>query len=200
MTGFSEVERDRIRHDLLEAGREYFARFGLEKTTVSELADEAGIATGSFYSFFDSKERLYLAVLEAEGQTVYGDALAELETHDDPADAIEAFLHTLFAFAEENPIFRQILEGDYRNRLVDATTEADRANYRDAKVSLLEPFIEARQDAGEIRDGDPGILALAIESVGVLLLHEDEYGSREEYERVRDTVIRLVADGVTTTE
>lgn len=197
MARFDEDERERIRHALLDAGYEYFTRFGPEKTTVAELAEAAGIATGSFYTFFDSKERLYLAVLEAEAGEVYGEALAALEEPDDPADAIVAFMQTFFAYAEEEPLVRRVLEGAYRDRLVDATTEDERAEARAEKVGLLAPFIERWQDAGLVRDGDPAVLALAVESTGFLMLHEDEFDDRVEYERVRNTLVDLVAAGLT---
>lgn len=200
MAGFSDAERDRIRRDLLEAGHAFFARFGLEKTTVTELADEADISAGSFYSFFDSKERLYLAVLEEKAGSVYGDALENLQDHDDPEAAVVAFLQSFFTYAEEEPLMRQVLEGEYRDRLVDATTEAERREAKSEKVALLAPFIEDWQEAGLVRDGDPATLALAIESVGFLTLHEDEFDSREEYEAVRDAQIELVAAGLTKIE
>lgn len=200
MAGFSDGERERIRADLLEAGREYFSRYGLEKTTVSELADEAGISAGSVYNFFDSKERIYLAVLREKAGSVYGDALAALEDADDPESAVIAFLQSFFEYAETDPLIRRLLEGDYRDRLVVATTEAERQEAKAEKVAMLAPFIEDWQEAGLVREGDPATLALAVESVGFLTLHEDEFDSREEYERVRDAQIELVATGLTKTE
>jgi len=197
MAGFSDTERDRIRADLLEAGREYFARFGLEKTTVAELADEAGIAAGSFYSFFDSKERLYLAVLRETAGSVYGDALDALQEHDDPEAAVVAFLRSFFAYAETEPLMRQVLQGDHRDRLVEATTEPERQEAKAEEAALLAPFIDDWQEAGVVRDGAPETLALAVESVGLLTLHEDEFDDREEYEAVRDAQIELVAAGLT---
>lgn len=199
MAGFSEDEKERIRQALLDAGREYFARFGLDKTTVSELAAEAGISTGSFYAFFDSKERLYLAVLEAEGASVYGEALTALEEPETLEESVVAFMETFFAYAEEEPLIRRLLEGDYRDRLVDAATEAERQQYKAEKVAILAPFVEQWQDAGLARGGDPHVLALAVESTGFILLHEDEFDDREEYEAVRDTLIELVAAGLTKT-
>lgn len=200
MARFSDEEQERIRESLLDAGREYFSRYGLEKTTVAELADEAGIATGSFYSFFDSKERLYLAVLEAEAGDVYGQALDALQRPDDPEAAVVAFMQSFLAYAETEPLIRRLLEGDHRDRLVDATTEEERQAAKDEKAAILAPFVEQWQESGQVRAGDPATLALAVESTGFILLHEDEFDSRDEYEQVRDTLIELVAAGLTKTE
>ncbi|MEX1113237.1 MAG: helix-turn-helix domain-containing protein [Patescibacteria group bacterium] len=65
--GFTEQERAEIRRGLLAAGREQFARFGLKRASIEELARAAGIAKGSFYLFFDSKEALlFESLLEVE--------------------------------------------------------------------------------------------------------------------------------------
>ncbi|MCY7914456.1 TetR/AcrR family transcriptional regulator [Bacillus haynesii] len=52
---FTEKEKEAIRSALVHSGRELFAQLGLKKTSVSELTASAGIAQGSFYTFFDSK-------------------------------------------------------------------------------------------------------------------------------------------------
>jgi len=61
---FTPAERERIRELLLDVGERLFARHGIRRTQIDEIAAEAGIAKGSFYSFFCSKEELYLQVSE----------------------------------------------------------------------------------------------------------------------------------------
>jgi NADH:ubiquinone oxidoreductase subunit E len=54
---FTEKERNRIRNQLIERGRECFSKFGIKKTSIEELTKAAGIAKGSFYSFFATTPR-----------------------------------------------------------------------------------------------------------------------------------------------
>jgi len=70
MKGFDDSERDRIREGLIDAGREQFSTFGIGRTRISDLTDEVGIATSTFYQFFDSKEVLYLEILQREQRRV----------------------------------------------------------------------------------------------------------------------------------
>src|SRR5687768_17315542 len=63
--GFSQKEKELIRSKLLQKGREYFEKYGLRKTNVEDLTRAAGISKGAFYLFFDSKEELFLEILEA---------------------------------------------------------------------------------------------------------------------------------------
>jgi AcrR family transcriptional regulator len=60
-----EESKARTRSRLMEAAGEVFARRGLERATVDEVAGEAGYTKGAFYASFDSKEALFLAMLDA---------------------------------------------------------------------------------------------------------------------------------------
>mgnify|MGYP003623822212 CR=1 FL=1 len=62
MPKFSKTEKENIRNRLHKEGESLFVRHGIKKVTIEELAKSAGIASGSFYSFYDSKESLYLAL------------------------------------------------------------------------------------------------------------------------------------------
>jgi AcrR family transcriptional regulator len=197
MRGFSDEERERIRDDLLDAGRELFARYGLEKTTVAELTDAVGIGTSTFYRFFDSKEDLYVAVLEAEGEAVARRLEgAGLDEVDDPREAVERFLTLLLEEVEANPLVRRlVVEPGTRERLRRSRPEAERAADREADVrfvrSLLDPFVEA----GRVRGDDPELVANAVAAVPYLALHREEIGE-ERYPEVMRFVVETFARGL----
>lgn len=58
---FTEEDKKEIREKLLEAGLRLFKEKGLKKVSVRELTEAASIAQGGFYTFFESKEELFLA-------------------------------------------------------------------------------------------------------------------------------------------
>ena len=57
---FTEQEREKIRRSLQDEGLKQFKEKGLKKVSVRELTQAAGIAQGGFYTFYDSKEALFL--------------------------------------------------------------------------------------------------------------------------------------------
>ena len=63
MPKFNENERAMIQEKLLTEGERLFIRHGLKKVTVDDLVNGIGIAKGSFYAFFESKEHLYTEIL-----------------------------------------------------------------------------------------------------------------------------------------
>lgn len=71
---FSQEDKERIRRQLLAEGRTMMLERGITKTNIDELAVSAGIAKGTFYHFFPSKQDFILEIIHA-----YQDAkLAEL--------------------------------------------------------------------------------------------------------------------------
>jgi AcrR family transcriptional regulator len=57
-------QRERTRGALLEAAAEVFARRGLQRASIDEVAETAGYTKGAFYANFKSKEELFLAMLD----------------------------------------------------------------------------------------------------------------------------------------
>lgn len=196
---FSDDERERIRQRLLDAGRELFAQYGLSKTTIRDLTNEVGIASGTFYQFFDSKTALYVAVLEAEGERLVPELVAPLETHDDPETAIVAFLTTLMDEIETNPLVRQLLvDSEQMDRLREFQSEEERKQDREESLGYILPHVETWYEAGEVSGPDPRTIASAIRAVSLLTLHQEDIGE-DLYDETRDLIIESVAAGLTDT-
>lgn len=62
MPRFSDKEKEMIRQKLMQEGERLFTSFGLKKVTIDEIVRAAGIAKGSFYSFYTNKEHLYMDI------------------------------------------------------------------------------------------------------------------------------------------
>jgi AcrR family transcriptional regulator len=62
-----EESKARTRDELLRAASRLFLRNGFVDTSLSDIADEAGLTKGAVYSNFDSKEDLFLAILQGDG-------------------------------------------------------------------------------------------------------------------------------------
>jgi AcrR family transcriptional regulator len=83
----SEATRDR----LIRSAEKIFARDGFEAAKLEEIAASAGYTRGAFYANFDSKEDLFLALLEREVSSRIARAESEMEKVRDPAAKLAAF-------------------------------------------------------------------------------------------------------------
>ena len=197
---FTDTERERIRERLRETGRDLFARYGLAKTTIADLTDPAGVADSTFYAFYDSKESLYLELLEEQGEAVADRIVgASFERYDDPERAIAAFLRAICEEIETNPLVRRLVVEEELDRFREGLTDAEREADRQQSIGYFLPYVEAWYEAGEVRGPDPETVAHAIRAVTFLTLHEEDVGE-ERYPAVRDLLIESVAAGLTRTE
>ena len=84
-----KTKREQRHLRLVEAALRVFARSGFDGASVSEIANEAGIAKGSVYLYFDSKEALAGEVV----RSIFADPhdLERYTGHDDPLEAVVEF-------------------------------------------------------------------------------------------------------------
>ena len=69
---FTEEQNETIRRDLIREARCCGVTVGMRKTSVEQLTKAVGIAKGSFYKFYESKEMAFFAVLESIHSELYG--------------------------------------------------------------------------------------------------------------------------------
>ena len=90
------------RERVLEAGLELFGERGYHATSIAEIGDRAGIAKSVLYHYFDSKAKLYEAVLEAETRAVL-ERVAAAVPADPEAPRLRAGLDAYLDFLAERP-------------------------------------------------------------------------------------------------
>lgn len=193
---FSDREKEQVRKLLLEKGREFFSRFGFKKTSVGELTSAAGIAQGSFYLFFNSKEELYFEVLEMEEQAIREYFIPLLmEGGKMTRDRFKEFLHKAVSIFEENPFLRKLwLEKEFDQILSRLPPELmERHAKRDA--SALEPLIIQWQKEGVLIEGAAETIAGVIRSMFILPLYQQEIGE-DIFPDVIEMYIGFIADGL----
>ena len=60
-----EAKKRENRKAFLEAGRRVFSEIGLGAATVRDIVRESGLAQGSFYNYFDSKEAVFEVIVDS---------------------------------------------------------------------------------------------------------------------------------------
>lgn len=196
MPTFTDEKRERVREALRETGRELFARYGIRKTSISELTETVGIGKGTFYQFYDSKEKLYVDILNQYREEVIPRLLTEtFEAHDDPEDAIRAFLEQGMDVAESDPFFRQIIDEDELDMLQQQYLEELQAGH-ERDVATILPYIEQWYAEGQVTGPDPETIVDVLDAVAYLTLHVEDIGE-DRYPAVRDTIISAVAAELT---
>lgn len=178
MRKFSDEERDQIKEQLIQTGREMLVTYGPAKTTVKDITDPVGIAKPTFYQFFDAKSDLYLEIFDREFEEYIVEMEGELAKIEDPQEMLERFFECYVEFGEGNEFVQQVfLRGDYRDVLGDLSSEQI-AEMERKEMEALVPHIEAIQERsqGPISEMEPvTVLGVMGSSLGLLVLHKDEF-------------------------
>jgi AcrR family transcriptional regulator len=144
------------REQILRAAEETIAANGYTLTSIADITRAAGIAQGTFYIYFKSKEAVFRElVLEMGRMTRHALARVSAEAPN-RLEAERVGLRAFLAFVRERPGLYRIVE---EAKFVDPEAYRD---YFDAFARSYEKRLEEAGAAGEIRPGDAEIRAWAL--------------------------------------
>lgn len=177
---------------LLDAAAEEFGEKGFHDASVSSITRRAGVALGSFYTYFDSKDSLFRALVADMSEKVRTSARSALS---DDMGALEIERAALAAFlrfaAEHKEIYRIIDEAEF----VDP---ASYRNHYETIAARIADRLRAGTASGEFRDGLGELEAWAIMGMNVFAgLRYVVWGETEKTaEDIAAGVNRLLAEGI----
>lgn len=199
MSRFSAADRDRIRSQLVEAGRELFAQFGFERTRIKDVTEVVDIGTSTFYQFFDSKEALYVEVLCTERDRLEARIDEAVSAATTPREEVRTMIETMFREVRSNPLIsRLIVENELytlRERLSDAERESLAASIRESDLSYADRWVAL----DEFRIDDPEVVSGLIRSLVYTTRSREtltESGDAADYEAVEAALIETIVDGL----
>lgn len=139
------------REQLLDAALVLFTDRGVADTRIEDVTSAAGVAKGTFYLYFRSKDEVIEALRERflDGLlAMTTQAAAALDT-DDPWELIDAFVANVIAYDLDDPIAYELLLGD-------GTTDPA---LLDRCVAIETAAISRGRDAGVFWAPDPAASA-----------------------------------------
>jgi len=152
------VEEFRCRA-ICEAAMRVVGRKGLAKATVDDIAREAGVAKGTVYLYFRSRDEILEKTIEAAADVLLERLRCAGAKGRNFADSLELVLAAQFTFFDENRDF-------FRLYFSSGESSEDRRlhrsrNYRD-HIELLVEIIRRGRRRGEVTSADPERAAIAI--------------------------------------
>ena len=130
---------------LLDASATEFGEKGFHEASVSSITRRAGVALGTFYTYFDSKDALFRALVQDMSDNVKSSARSALRDDMSALEIEEAALAAFLRFAREH---KEIY------RIIDEAEFVDPASYRAHYETIAERIagrLAAGGDSGEFR-------------------------------------------------
>lgn len=176
---------------ILDAAAVEFGEKGFHEGSVSGITRRAGVALGSFYTYFDSKDAVFRALVRDLSGQVRDRVAPALIGADDQIQAERAALFEFLMFVREHKeIYRIIDESEF------ADPESFRLHYQSTADRILKR-LEAGVARGEIREGVNSAHAWAIMGMNVFLgLRFGVWSEGETAEELADSVADLLRSGL----
>jgi AcrR family transcriptional regulator len=168
---FTLTESATIRERLMAVAAESFARQGVRRTTVDELARAAGISKGAFYGFFPSKEALFLTLVDQ--YELQAHAAIEAAIRADPHRGLEVLLDEALHATERNPLVA-VAMSDEGLALMRAVSDDQREAFLQRDAHLVDRVLAVLADAGVELDVSPRVLLGLLRSLVMVGWHRHD--------------------------
>ena len=157
-------DHDEREAQILRAATAVILRQGYDKTTMSDIAEEAGVSRGTVYLYFKGKEELFEALLYWEW-TQYSQVWLETIESDPRGGTIGGFYRALFRAVGSRPLMASIMRRD-RRVLGNYLRKPDNLVAWIESGSTTVDLIKALQAVGAVRqDLDPEVTAHLLETL-----------------------------------
>lgn len=198
-TGVSKAPRtargERTLRKILDAARQEFGERGFSDSSIVGITQRAGVALGTFYTYFDSKEGLFQALVHDMSAQVRDTVAPAFREATDALDGAQRGLELFLEFVRDHrDIYRIIDEAEF----VDPS--AYREHYETTALRIAARYAAARDEgeiAADLTDKDLDILAWASMGANVFLGLRFSVWDSGDPKRVAAVMNRLLRKGLT---
>jgi AcrR family transcriptional regulator len=157
----------------MNAAKIVFARKGFHATTIAHIAKEAGLAYGSVYWYFDSKDELFHALMAAEGDALRAHiAAAVYESGQRPEKNWEPLRVTVQAvlefFEADTAVTKLLLRDAYA---LGDQFEKHLGSIYERFIDDIEKHMIVAQQLGTVTNAPPRMLAFSLAALIGQLAH-----------------------------
>ena len=193
----SAEDKSQRRDEIMAAAKEVFARKGFHDTTIADIAKRAGLAYGSIYWYFDSKDELFHALMAVEESALRSHVAAAVGARQDgdgEAPFRTAVQATFEFFESDKATVKLIFRDAYA---LGDRFEKHLGGIYERFIDDIENVIAVAQQRGEMVAAPPRMVAYTLAALIGQLAHRrlstDDGVSAAE---VADFVVTLVLNGL----
>jgi AcrR family transcriptional regulator len=176
---------------VLEAAAQEFGTRGFHEAAITGITQRAGVALGTFYTYFESKEEVFRALVRDMSRATRAHVAEAVKGAPDRLAAERIGLAAFIAFVRRHPELYRIIE--------EAQFVAEDV-YREHYLSFVEGYrrnLSAAAERGEIVEGPDELRGWALIGMSVFLgMRYGIWGEDLTPEEVADRAIDLVSEGL----
>ena len=176
--------------------KEMFCEKGFKDTNISSITKEAGMAVGTFYLYYASKEQLFIEIYKDENTRLKKELLSKLDTNQSPKTVIQQMLKLNREGIQSSPILREWYASEEFRKIERAYREEHVIDSLDFLYDTFHSLVQRWQAKGKMRsDIDSQMIMKVFEAIINVDTHKDELGL-EYFPALLDLMTDLVLTGL----
>ena len=136
----------KTRNTLIDVARQLFSKNGLEGTTMNDIAVASGRGRRTLYTYFKSKEDIYLAVIEAELERLFSKLEEVARLNIPPEDKIVQLIFAHLEVIKEVVLRNGTLRAEFFREIWKVETV--RKNFDRTEISLFRRVLNEGNEDG----------------------------------------------------
>ncbi|WP_024620596.1 TetR/AcrR family transcriptional regulator [Metaclostridioides mangenotii] len=163
--------------EIIKYGRELFSSKGFKDTNVAEIARMAGIATGTFYNYYTSKDKLFMEIYLEENVKLKKDIMDSVNLESSPINIMKEIMSLNLKGMTSNPILKEWYNRDVFIRIEQSFCEENGIESVDFLYDSFIEIVKKWQIEGKVRNDIDAEMIMAIFSTLVNVeTHKEEIG------------------------
>jgi AcrR family transcriptional regulator len=184
---------------IFRCGKAMFTKKGFKDTSVAEIMQQAGFATGTFYRFYPSKDHLFMEIYNQENVALKRQILDSLDLSASPMVIVREMLQRNMLGMKADSILREWYNRESFQKIENSFRESSALKNIDFLYDSFTEVVLGWQRDGRMRgDMDADMIMAIFAAMVTIDLHKDEIGIRyfpKLMEYVSDFVMRGLAEG-----
>lgn len=165
-----EKKKIETKNRIFEVSGKLFKAKGFDNTTIDEVTKEAGIAKGTFFNYFPTKEALIFYFAEQKAELVYDLTENRDMKHLPTKERIKKFLVVLAESYEKDKELTKLLFFEYRRYIENSRPMLDKD--RSPHYRLIKVLLDLLQEGVEKREVKESIeIRMAAETLNAVYFH-----------------------------
>lgn len=175
---------------ILDAAAKLMLHFGFDKTTMSDIASEAGVSKGALYLHWKSKEAMLEALVYREIWRYADMFLSKMLADPEGGTFLSMYKHSLTAL-KENPFMQALMNKD--RRVLGEFARKDHNKLLRKRNFVSQEFIKLMQEAGAMRaDYNPEVVAYILSAFSYGIISMDQVIPIDEAPPLEETLEVLI--------
>ncbi len=182
---------------IYKSAKELFSANGFKDTAISDIAKKAGMAVGTFYNYYPSKEKLFMEIYLEENEKLKRSCLQSLDLSRPPVDVVREMLVKNGEGIAANPILREWYNKGVYQKLEKMYREENGQQAVDFLYDSFHELVVSWQAEGRMRqDINSKMIMMVFAAIINADIHKEEIGIGY-FPQLTDLLTELVMDSLT---